>query len=259
MSLRLALLQADLRWEDPAANRQLLSAMLGQVRMRPDLIVLPEMFSTGFSMQADALAQPIDGPDVQWMVKTAADTGAAVTGSLIIEENDRYYNRLYWVTPEGVAGMYDKRHLFRLADEQGTYTAGSTRPVFRLRDFRIAPLICYDLRFPVWSRRCAAYDYDLLLYVANWPEKRGHAWRSLLPARAIENQSYVAAVNRVGNDGHGMSHRGDSVVLDFYGEPVSQAVPGAASVLEAELELEPLVRFREQFAFWQDADRFRLD
>lgn len=259
MSLHLALLQADLRWEDPAANRQLLSAMIGQVRQRPDLIVLPEMFSTGFSMHADALAQPIDGPDVQWMVRTAADTGAAITGSLIIEENDRYYNRLYWVTPEGVAGMYDKRHLFRLADEQGTYTPGSTRPVFRLRDFRIAPLICYDLRFPVWSRRCAAYDYDLLLYVANWPEKRGHAWRSLLPARAIENQSYVAAVNRVGNDGHGTSHRGDSVVLDFYGEPVSQAAPGAALVLEAELELEPLVRFREQFAFWQDADRFRLD
>jgi predicted amidohydrolase len=259
MSLRIALLQADLRWEDPAANRILFSELIDGIRQKPDLIVLPEMFPTGFSMQAEKLAQDMDGADVRWMVKTAARTGSTLTGSLIIEENGRYYNRLLWVGPEGITGIYDKRHLFRLAHEQDTYTAGSTRSVFRLKDFRIAPLICYDLRFPVWSRRSEAYDYDLLLYVANWPEKRGHAWRSLLPARAIENQSYVAAVNRVGNDGHGLEHRGDSVVLDFRGEPLAAASAGQPAVVEASLELAQLQQFREQFAFWQDNDRFRLE
>lgn len=259
MSLRIALLQADLRWEDPTANRELLSGMIDKIRERPDLILLPEMFATGFSMLADTLAQGMDGPDVRWMQSVAERSGATVTGSLIIEENGRYYNRLLWMSPNGLSGMYDKRHLFRLAHEQDTYTAGTTRPVFRLNDFRIAPLICYDLRFPVWSRRSPAYDYDLLLYAANWPEKRGHAWRSLLPARAIENQSYVAAVNRVGADGHGMDHRGDSVVIDYRGEVISDSEPGSPSVMEATLELDPLVRFREQFAFWQDADRFRIE
>ncbi len=259
MSLRIALLQADLRWEDPTANRDLLSGMIDDIRERPDLIVLPEMFSTGFSMRADELAQTMDGPDLRWMQGVAERTGSTLTGSLIVEENGRYFNRLLWMSPNGLLGLYDKRHLFRLAHEQDTYTAGTTRPVFRINDFRVAPLICYDLRFPVWSRRSASYDYDVLLYVANWPEKRGHAWRSLLPARAIENQSYVAAVNRVGTDGQGMDHRGDSVVLDFRGETISTVVPDSASVLEATLELDPLVRFREQFAFWQDADRFRLE
>ncbi|MBP7269021.1 MAG: amidohydrolase [Bacteroidia bacterium] len=259
MSLRIALLQADLRWEDPTANRDLLSGMIDDIRERPDLIVLPEMFSTGFSMRADELAQTMDGPDLRWMQGVAERTGSTLTGSLIVEENGRYFNRLLWMSPNGLLGLYDKRHLFRLAHEQDTYTAGTTRPVFRINDFRVAPLICYDLRFPVWSRRSASYDYDVLLYVANWPEKRGHAWRSLLPARAIENQSYVAAVNRVGTDGQGMDHRGDSVVLDFRGETISTVEPDSASVLEATLELDPLVRFREQFAFWQDADRFRLE
>lgn len=259
MSLKLALLQADLRWEDPVANRDLLSGMIDEIRQPADLIVLPEMFSTGFSMQADRLAQTLEGPDAQWMIRAAERADATVTGSIIIEENGRYFNRLLWVNPDGIGGMYDKRHLFRLADEQTTYTAGTARPVFRIRNFRVAPLICYDLRFPVWSRRSPSYDYDLLLYIANWPEKRGHAWRNLLPARAIENQCYVAAVNRVGLDGHGMEHRGDSILLDYRGEVLADAKPGATAVIECSIELEPLVKFREQFPFWQDADRFHLE
>jgi predicted amidohydrolase len=253
--LRVTLVQAELAWQDPAANRHRLASHFRGLIGHTDLVVLPEMFSTGFSMDAAALAEDMNGPTVGWMREEAAALGCVVTGSLIVREQGRCYNRLVWARPDGTLEHYDKRHLFRIANEQDHYAAGARRMVFDLKGWRVCPMICYDLRFPVWSR--CRDDYDLLLYVANWPQRRAHAWSTLLKARAIENLSYVVGVNRIGKDGNGATYAGDSVALDFLGQPLSSE-GGGDRVETAVLDLESLQAYRTSFPAHLDADRFDL-
>jgi predicted amidohydrolase len=253
--LRVTLVQAELAWQDPAANRHRLAAHFRGLVGHTDLVVLPEMFSTGFSMAAAELAEDMDGPTVDWMREEAAALGCVIAGSLIVRDGGRCYNRLVWARPDGSLEHYDKRHLFRLAGEQDHYAAGSRRLVVTLKGWRVCPMVCYDLRFPVWSR--SRGDYDLLLYVANWPQRRALAWSTLLRARAIENQSYVVGVNRIGKDGNGTAYAGDSVALDFLGQPLSSE-GGGDRVETAVLDLESLRAYRESFPVHLDADRFEL-
>jgi predicted amidohydrolase len=229
------------------------SEKLAPLAGQTDLIVLPEMFTSGFSMNAKALAEPMDGPTLQWLAKQAELLGAAITGSFICRENDHFYNRLVFMRPNGQTDYYDKRHLFTLAKEHETFTPGQERRILEWKGWRICPLICYDLRFPVWSRQPKAGAYDLLVYVANWPSRRGHHWRSLLPARAIENQCYVAAVNIVGTDGMGHDYSGDSGIWDFSGQAICQLSAQGGSYT-AELNLDTMHAYRRQLAFLDDAD-----
>lgn len=255
--LRVSLLQLDTVWEDPAANRREIEAQVANLAGLTDLVVLPEMFTTGFSMQPERVAEDADGESAAWMSALARRLDAAVTGSLVTRQAGAYFNRLVWATPNGLRSHYDKRHLFRMGGEPLHYQGGSEPVLVPWRGFKIAPLICYDLRFPVWSRRRPGYDYDLLLYVASWPAVRRHAWRSLLVARAIENQSYVVGVNRTGTDGKGLAHAGDSVVHDFLGQPLAElgAAPGVVTVA---LQRSALGEFRDRFPAQLDADRFTL-
>lgn len=254
--LTLALIQTELAWQDPAANRSHFAHLLEQAR-GADLVVLPEMFSTGFSMDSAALAEPEEGPTTQWLLEQAARIDAVITGSLIIQAADgSYRNRLLWARPDGSLAHYDKRHLFRMAGEHQHYAAGEEQVLLELKGWRIRPLICYDLRFPVWSRDPATTD--LLLYTANWPALRRQHWNRLLPARAIENLCYVAAVNRVGEDAKGFAYSGDSQVLDFQGEALLEAGAGDG-VFVTTLSAAELAAYRQRFPAHLDADGFRLD
>ncbi len=256
-NLTVALVQAELHWHDAAANCAAFDALLGAPGQPTDLIVLPEMFSTGFSMDAATQAESMDGPTVAWLRATAARHHAVVTGSVIIREGDNYYNRLLWARPDGTLTHYDKRHLFTFAGEQHTYTAGRSPLVEEWRGWRICPLICYDLRFPVWSRNPAVRPYDLLLYVANWPAVRRGPWQILLQARAIENLSYVAGVNRVGTDGNGHAYAGDSALLDMRGQYLAEA-GNAVGCFTRTLSWADLQEFRQVFPALQDGDDFAL-
>jgi predicted amidohydrolase len=258
MTLRATLVQADLHWQDPHANRAAFDARLGSLEAgATDLVVLPEMFTTGFSMHSASLAELAAGPTATWLQAWARRLDAAVMGSVMTRDGERCVNRLWFATPDGRLHQYDKRHLFRMAGEHEHFAAGSASLVVEFRGWRIAPLVCYDLRFPVWSRRRPGFDYDLLVYVANWPARRAHAWRQLLVARAIENQGYVIGVNRVGTDGTGIGHDGDSVAHDFLGMPIVTlgATVGQATV---GLDLAALREFRGRFPAHLDADRFEL-
>ena len=253
--LRVTLVQSEIAWEAPAANRHRLAEHFRGLAGHTDLIVLPEMFSTGFSMNTAPLAESMNGPTVGWMREEAAAMGCVITGSLIVQDQGHYFNRLVWARPDGSLAHYDKRHLFRMAGEQNHYTAGGARLTVELKGWRVCPLICYDLRFPVWSR--SRGDYDLLLYVANWPARRARAWAALLRARAIENLCYVAGVNRIGRDGNAVSYAGDSVALDFLGRPLSSE-GGGDRVETAVLDLESLRGYREEFPAHLDADGFEI-
>lgn len=256
--MRLTIVQTALHWEDAGANRAAFSKKLAPLTGQTDLIVLPEMFTTGFSMNASALAEPMDGPTVTWMREQAERLGAAITGSFICREDDRFHNRLVFMRPGGQADVYDKRHLFTLADEHKTYTPGQERIIIEWKGWRICPLVCYDLRFPVWSRNSNGdAAYDLLLYVANWPSRRSHHWRALLPARAIENQCYVAGVNITGTDGTGLEYTGDSAIVDYSGQILGQ-ISRQEAHFTAELLLEDSRQFRQQLPFLSDADSFKL-
>ncbi|WP_110687280.1 amidohydrolase [Salinicola aestuarinus] len=263
--LRISLVQTDLHWEDPGANREKMEGCLGELGDgQTDLIVLPEMFATGFTMRPERFAEPAgDGPTLEWMKAQAAARGCVITGSLAVDDGRRCYNRLYWVTPDRAVTHYDKRHLFRMGEEPTHYTAGSDRVVVTLNGFRILLSICYDLRFPVWLRQQpisgAPFEYDVLLCVANWPGARRRPWRTLLQARAVENLSYVVGVNRIGDDGNGLQYTGDSLLVDFKGEPLIDGEAGGAFVETATLSINCLNRFRDKFPAWQDADRFQLD
>jgi len=253
--LTLSLIQADLHWQDPLANRAELTKNIASLSGATDLIILPEMFTTGFTMEAAGLAESMDGPSVRWMADMAKKAGTTLCGSLIIESGGRHYNRLVWMPPQGQATCYDKRHLFRMAGEQDHYSAGEQRVIASLKGWRICPLVCYDLRFPVWSR--GVNEFELLLYVANWPASRRSAWRTLLPARAVENLCYVAGVNRVGTAGNGVNYIGESGVYDYLGNPLAEGGEDAR-VLTVQLSGRKLMRYRDKFPAWRDADHFRL-
>jgi len=258
--LTVSLVQTPLHWHQPAANLAQLADLLASALSGPgltDLIVLPEMFTTGFSMAAPAQAEPYPGPTLRWMQTQAAYYDAVVTGSVLTEEAGRYYNRLLWVRPDGTHSTYDKRHLFRLAGEHEVYTPGTNQLLEEWRGWRIRPLICYDLRFPVWSRNNPHEPYDLLLYVANWPQARAEIWRTLLRARAIENMAYTVGVNRLGRDGAGLDYSGQSALLDIQGDYLAQA-GNLQVVLTHTLQAAPLQAYRNQLPFLLDADEFCL-
>ncbi len=255
--MKVALIQADLVWEDITANLALLEEKIAALPEPADVIVLPEMFSTGFSMNAPALAEAMNVTTTRWLKMMAAQTQALLIGSFQVKEGENFYNRLLCVRPEGTYEFYDKRHLFRFGAEHETFTAGNERLIVSWKGWRICPLICYDLRFPVWSRQDTKNPYDLLLYVANWPAARAYAWDTLLRARAIENLSYVLGVNRVGNDGNGIAYSGGSLAVDFLGEVISD-LGEAESVKVIRLAKAPLEKFREKFPALLDADDFSI-
>lgn len=259
-SLTLTMIQARLYWEDKEANRNLFEERIKSVKEKTELIILPEMFSTGFSMNPSALAETMEGETVQWMKRIAAQKKVILTGSIIIKEEEQYFNRLIWVLPNGQLGWYDKRHLFAYADEEKYYTPGSKRLIASVKGWKINLMVCYDLRFPVWARQQVqedACEYDLLVYVANWPERRSHAWKTLLQARAIENQCYVAGVNRVGEDGNGYYHSGDSMIIDPLGNALYHK-KDEEDIVTITLQKEPLEEIRTKMPFWKDGDHFMI-
>lgn len=253
--MNITLLQTTLAWENPEANRSHFDMLIKEIKGKTDLIILPEMFSTGFTMNAKAVAETMDGPTVAWMKQIASENDCAVTGSVVIEEKGKYYNRLLFVHPEGDIEVYDKRHLFTLAGEDKTYTAGSGKLVVDYRGWKICTLVCYDLRFPVFARNTEGYD--LLLYTANWPETRIPAWDALLKARAIENMAYVAGVNRVGLDSNGHNYPGHSQVFDALGNTLLDAA-SANGAFTTSLDKRELTEVRSKFGFLNDRDSFTL-
>ncbi|MGK0386845.1 MAG: omega-amidase [Patiriisocius sp.] len=254
--LRVTIVQSHLHWENPKGNRALFSEILAPLTNTTDLIVLPEMFTTGFSMNAQKLAEHQDGPTVQWLIRTSKVCNAAITGSVIIQENNAFYNRLFFVKPDGSFTCYDKKHTFTLAGEHAVFTAGTARIVIDYLGFKICPLICYDLRFPVWARN--TIGYDVLLYTANWPEKRIAAWDALLKARAIENMSYCIGVNRIGLDGNGHQYLGHSAIYDSLGAQISSPDFEKAFVETITLHKKHIDTTRTQLQFLNDSDRFTL-
>lgn len=256
MELKIALVQTDLYWENPTANLAMLEEKIAALTESVDLIVLPEMFTTGFTMNPAPVAEPMNLTTFKWMRQMAAQTGAVLTGSFVAKEGQKYFNRLLWMQPDGGYDYYDKRHLFRMAQEHECYTAGTRRIIKELKGWRICPLICYDLRFPVWARN-VQMEYDLLLYVANWPAVRSQVWSTLLQARAIENLSYVAGVNRVGEDANAIPYSGDTALIDFKGEVVFRKTNEEGIYVQT-LTKEPLTAFRERFPAYLDADEFEI-
>lgn len=253
-TLKLTLLQQPLVWLDAQANLRHFDMLLESIQQR-DVIVLPEMFTTGFAMNAAKNALP-ESEIIDWLCYWSARTDALIGGSVALNTPDGAVNRFLLVQPDGTTHHYDKRHLFRMADEHHHYQAGKERKIVEWRGWRILPQVCYDLRFPVWSRN--QQDYDLALYVANWPAARAKHWQTLLAARAIENQAYVAGCNRVGDDDNGHHYQGDSVILDAQGEILAEAEPGQAAQLDAQLSLETLQAYRERFPAYRDTDKFLL-
>ena len=261
--LRVSLVQGDTRWHDPAGNREYYGRLIAPLRGTSDLVILPETFTSGFSHDAIGDAETMQGPTVSWVVEQAARLDAAVMGSVQLRTDEGVFNRLLFATPDGALRTYDKRHQFRYAREHERYAAGRDRLTLEWKGWRICPMVCYDLRFPVFSRnrfnveRPNQPDYDLLVFVANWPSARAYAWKTLLRARAIENLCYVAAVNRVGNDGNGLHYAGDSAVIDFLGHPVSECADEEV-VATTTLLASELAAHRERFPAMLDADAFEL-
>ena len=264
-TLSITTIQANLYWEDKAANMRMLEEKISGIEQRTELVILPEMFSTGFSMKPELLAETMEGETVAWMKRVAAEKKIILTGSVIIKApaaggKENYFNRLILVLPNGQVGYYDKRHLFAYAGEHNYYTAGEKRLIASVKGWKINLLVCYDLRFPVWARQrlqSGEPEYDLLIYVANWPERRVHAWKTLLQARAIENQCYVAGVNRVGEDGNGIQHSGETMIIDPLGE-VLYTKKDEEDVFTITLDKTALQTVREKLPFLEDADEFRI-
>ncbi|MCB9230215.1 MAG: amidohydrolase [Bacteroidia bacterium] len=254
--LQVALIQSNLLWEDPEANLAKLTALIAAAPAA-DMVVLPEMFSTGFTMDPQNHCEEMDGNSVFWMIEMAENLECAITGSLIIHEDGKYYNRMIFVTPDGVQTHYDKRHLFRMAGEHEVYTGGNQQVVVEYLGWKICLQVCYDLRFPVFSRKKSEQGYDILLYSANWPQARSSHWKALLLARAIENQAYCLGVNRVGTDGKDISYSGDSAIISPRGEFLVTASQ-VETVLSASLDWNELESYRKAFPAWQDADAFSL-
>ncbi len=257
-ALKVVALQVDLAWEAAAENRAYFEQQFEEIAVQnPDLLVLPEMFTTGFSKQPQKLAETMEGTTISWMQSCAKKHHFLLTGSLIIKENANYYNRQVFAFPDGGLQYYDKRHLFRMGEEHKHYTAGNKRIVINYKGWRILPQICYDLRFPVWARN--RNDYDLLLYIANFPASRRQVWNTLLLARAIENQCYVVGCNRIGIDGEGLHYTGDSQILSPKGEILVQAETGKPCAPSYSLSLDELQAFRKKFPVHLDADDFQVE
>ncbi|NLA69390.1 MAG: amidohydrolase [Gammaproteobacteria bacterium] len=260
-NLRISLVQGDTLWHDPEGNRAYYGDLIAPLRGITDLVMLPETFTSGFSNDAIDRAEDMDGPTVRWMRDQAAALGAVVTGSVQLRDGDAVYNRMVWARPDGSLAHYDKRHLFTYAGEHERYAAGRDRLVVELRGWRVNPLVCYDLRFPVFARNTLDADgrpaFDLQLYVANWPAARAYAWKTLLRARAIENLCYVAGLNRVGRDGNGLAYSGDSAVIDFLGTPLSECADEEV-VATTTLLASELAAHRERFPALGDGDAFTL-
>lgn len=264
-TLTITIIQTKIHWEDKTANLQMLQEKILSINEKTEIVVLPEMFSTGFSMKPEKLAEKMNGDTVNWMKKMATQKKIILTGSVIIEDNGLYYNRLIWMLPNGQYGVYDKRHRFAFAGENDHYTAGTRRLIASVKGWKINLQVCYDLRFPVWSRQTPLppgkdgyqLEYDVLIYVANWPEKRNTAWKTLLQARAIENQCYVVGVNRVGNDGNTVYHSGDSTAIDPLGE-ILYHKKDEEDIFTLTLSKDHLQTVREKFPFWRDGDNFSI-
>lgn len=259
-ALSITTIQTNLIWEDKAANLYALEQKINSIQDPTEIVVLPEMFSTGFSMQPSLFAETMEGETLNWMKKVSTQNKIILTGSIIIEEEGKYYNRLIWMLPNGEYGYYDKRHLFAFGQEDKFYNAGNKRLIAEVKGFKINLQVCYDLRFPVWARqqnKSGGMEYDVLIYIANWPEKRSHAWKTLLCARAIENQCYVVGVNRVGTDGNNIYHSGNSLVIDPLGQ-VLYHMPDDEDVNTVTISKDYLNEVREKFPFWKDGDGFSL-
>ena len=248
--MKLTILQSDIVWADPAENVRRAEEAINR-NPGADLYVLPEMFSTGFCTQPEGIAEPVENHTVSWMKAKASQTGAAIAGSIAVHEDGKYYNRFHFVTPDGNITTYDKKHLFTFGGEHKRFTAGSERVIVTYKGFRILLEICYDLRFPVWSRNKG--DYDMIIYVASWPTPRVEAWKALLTARAIENQCYVVGVNRVGED-PGNNYCGGSRVIDPYGQIMAECEDGKEMEAKAKVDMEVLEAFRAKFPVLDDAD-----
>ena len=275
-SLQFTLIQSDLFWEDKEANLSMFSEKINAIQQPTEIIVLPEMFSTGFSMQPEKFGETMEGTTVDWMKRWSIEKKAIIAGSIIIEEGGKYYNRFIWMLPNGKFGYYDKRHLFGFGGEDQHYARGNKRLIASVKGWKINLQVCYDLRFPVWARQALVHpsdeggkiksndevevvnkEYDVLLYVANWPEKRNHAWKTLLSARAIENQCFTIGVNRVGVDGNNLMHSGDSMVIGPLGEILYHCAY-EEDLFHITLQKEEINNTRNQFPFWKDADEFKI-
>ena len=256
-NLKITIFQAYLFWENIDKNLQNLALRLSMgIKEKTDLIILPEMFNTGFSMNAEALAEELNGKTMQWMKQMAVKYECVVTGSLIIKENDNHYNRMIWMLPDGSFSFYDKRHLFGLGNEDKNYTAGTENVIVDLKGWKIRLAICYDLRFPVWLRN-KEEEYDILMLIASWPDQRSSHWNALIPARAIENQSYVIAVNRVGHDGKEVYHSGHSQCIDPMGKTIYYK-PEDEDLYTFSIHYDELTKTRKSFPFLKDADNFEI-
>ena len=260
--LRITIVQSELHWEDKEKNMKMFDKLLSGLKGKTDIIVLPEMFTTGFTMNTKDLAESTPGLTFEWMQQKAAEIDAAITGSIIAEEVGKYFNRLLWVNPDGSWEKYDKRHLFTMVGEDDFFTAGNERLIVNYKGWKILPLVCYDLRFPVWSRNTKQPDgeaeFDLIIYVANWPEVRKQPWKKLLQARAIENQAFVIAANRVGKDMKDFTYSGDSAIIDPYGEYIAQGDSGVEQLIQATISYQTLIDFRKKFPVLNDGDEFGM-
>ncbi len=275
-SLTITLIQSNLHWENKKANLDMFSKKIDSIQEKTEIIILPEMFSTGFSMKPEMLAEDMNGETVQWMKKISSDKEIILTGSIIIEQDKKYFNRLIWMLPNGEYGVYDKRHLFAYGDEHTQFSAGSKRLIASVKGWKINLQVCYDLRFPVWARQTpisfvqrdsyggeglgvkSELEYDVLIYVANWPERRSIAWKTLIQARAIENQCYLVGVNRVGDDGNEIHYNGDSMIVDPLGEVLYQKT-NEEDIFTYTLQKGKLNKVRNKFPFWKDADEFKIN
>ena len=282
--LKVTIIQSNLHWENVQKNLDMFAKKISHIQ-NVDLIVLPEMFTTGFTMKSAEFAEELTGKTVEWMKAQSKKTNAVICGGIITKQEDKFYNTLIWMCPDGTFEHYNKRHLFRMGDENKNYSAGDKRIIVDLKGWKLCPMVCYDLRFPVWSRNRSrvtslpagqagsglgdyktrnqkpetlSSEYDLLIYIANWPEKRNHPWKTLLQARAIENLSYVVGVNRVGNDNNNNHHSGDSAVINYKGEIISKIKPENESAETVSISYSELIEFRKTFPAAMDADGFNI-
>jgi len=255
--MNISIIQPDLVWEDKYRNFKNLSELISPLFNKTDIIILPEMFNTGFSMNPEQLSEEPEEETFDWMIKLAHKGNFGLCGSYTVKQDMHFFNRWIFVTPESESWYYDKRHLFSMGGEDKFFSSGKTRLVFSFRGIRISPYICYDLRFPVWSRNCN--DYDLMINAANWPESRSDVWNTLLKARAIENQCYVAGVNRIGTDGNGIKYCGESVILDPYGRIIASANSNEQGSITGEISMTELSDFRKKFPVLNDADNFSIN